>query len=139
MFTDAEFIVVSPHTVSAKVAIFMSLDGAGAGRLLVTLTIRVSPGLTCSVGDSWPSGVVKQYSVSPFASVAVLYARFTVSVPFWLTRSSASCTTLPGALRTHRLVGAALAVRPLGRKRSIRPAMMLRQRREDSMSRILIS
>src|SRR5579862_2639532 len=107
MFTDEEFIVVSPHTVSALVAICMSLAEAGVGRLLVTLMIRWSPGLMWSVGPSLPSGVVKQKSVRPCASCAVLYARLTVSVPSWLKRAGGFVTVLPGANLGHGLCAAA--------------------------------
>ena len=34
MLTDAEFIEVAPHTVSAEVATFMSLAGAGRGQVV---------------------------------------------------------------------------------------------------------
>ena len=47
-------------------------DPAGGGGLrLVTDRLSVSPGRTCNVGDSMPSGVTKQKSVRPALSTVV--------------------------------------------------------------------
>ena len=71
MFTDEASMLGSPQTTALVEGVMEPL-GTGVGRLLVTLITSVSPGFTCSVGDSPPLGVVKQYSVKPLVVLKVL-------------------------------------------------------------------
>ena len=71
MFNDEIVMILSPQTFS-EFDMTSAGDPAGAGgTLFVTVTFSVSPGLTCSVGDCLPSGVIKQNRVRPASSTAV--------------------------------------------------------------------
>lgn len=71
--------------------------------------------------------MVKKYNVKPFASVAVLYARSTVRVPFWLKRSCGSCTTLPGAYQMHGLLDVVAADANAGRASIMKAIVAVRK------------
>src|SRR3984893_3886887 len=92
-------IVLSPHLVDASDTGSVAEPAGGWGTLLVTVRLRVSPGFTCSVGDTRPSGVLKQKSVRPASSRVVKYSSTTFNTPSRLKRSGGGETMLPAAGR----------------------------------------
>jgi hypothetical protein len=106
MFTDELFIVVSPQFGGLIV-----IPPVPIGVLLVTVTIKRSPGLTCSVGFCRPSGVMKQNSslAGMLESNRCWYEKRT---PSELKSAAGFCTTLPASGRGQGLAtggtGAAL-------------------------------
>jgi len=75
MLTEAAVMVALRHSVpggTVMPAMVMPAVAMGlSGTWLVRWTLMVSPGLTCSVGDSWPSSVTKQNRVRPTSSTDV--------------------------------------------------------------------
>src|SRR5271169_6366393 len=76
--------VVSPQVGAWKPSSVSFAAISLKGVLLVTVMFSVSPGFTCRVGFSRPSGVMKQKSCLPTESVVVWYENRTFSAPFWL-------------------------------------------------------
>src|SRR5471030_151918 len=111
MFTDEASCVEAPQRTVPDAVTCKMLDGTGCGRVLVTLTVRRSPGETKSVGSSLPSGVVKQNNVRPSESTVLRYARSTVSTPSRLDTPGGSVTKLPAAKRGQGLLACAKAGR----------------------------
>src|ERR1700731_280478 len=99
MFIEAFVIVVAPQR-GPDIAIDIPDE---AGTLLVTVTIRWSPGFSWRVGFSRPPGVMKQKSVRPSASIRVWYEKLTLRTPLSLNRLGGLRTTLPAAGRGQGL------------------------------------
>jgi hypothetical protein len=76
MLVDVPVIRSAPQLGGLNVS-----STADFGVLLVIVMFNVSPGFTCSVGSSSPSGVIRQYKVLPCASVLVWYENRTFNTP----------------------------------------------------------
>src|SRR5690348_15566467 len=105
MLMDDSSIVVSPHRLRL-LAITSPGPVVMGGSLLVRWMTIVSPGHTCSVGDSRPSCVLKQKSVRPALSSVVQYSRFTSSFPALLNKSGGGATSAPGVERGQTALSA---------------------------------
>src|SRR5690242_15121307 len=71
MLAEVSVILRSPQCVLSLETISDGALPGAALSLLVNEMVTTSPGLTCSVGDSRPSVVVKQNRVLPAKSTAV--------------------------------------------------------------------
>ncbi len=71
VYIDEVLSMVFEPQMFDSIVIVGSVPAGGFGTMFVRWIFRVSPGRTCNVGDSKPSGVWKQYRVRPFASFEV--------------------------------------------------------------------